>query len=291
MSSTVFSAADASLEVFKRGQCKEVTAGAEEWSIVQDGELDSIIVRGEAAGKWARDPVTAICEWRRALKREGTLAVVIPVTGGTTGLKPEILVTLIDLIGGFLHGETRPIDAVSDLFVGTRSTVAEIRMPLSIHGALFAKAADHSKARSELYFQIATILLQARDYELAAVCYKKLQGVEERSSEALFGLGMCEVCLGHSAAGLELLERARVIDPQNAEIQRWIGLVRNESARSPGQPARVAESAVRPQTKVAGAQAASGSRPAAAPSASSRPGAANPKQAGAPSKGRTSEQS
>jgi tetratricopeptide (TPR) repeat protein len=137
---------------------------------------------------------------------------------------PEVFVTLADLVGGFLHGEVKAVDASHSLFVGIRSTVAEIRMPLSVHGPLFAKAADQPKARGELYFQIATILLQAHDYELASTCYRKLADLEPQSSEALFGLGMCEVCRGEIESGLEFLKAAKALDPQNAEIQKWIDL-------------------------------------------------------------------
>ena len=153
----------ASLESCRRGDCRDVRPGdptaGEAWRQTPDAGLDSILVWPGA--RWDLDPVSALREWRRTLKDGGTLAVDLSAEAGAASALN--FVNLLNLVGGFFHGAMLPSGEDRFLITATRSPIAQIRVPFAVHGEAFARAAQATKGRAELYFQVATVLLQAGD--------------------------------------------------------------------------------------------------------------------------------
>ncbi|MEM7205243.1 MAG: tetratricopeptide repeat protein [Planctomycetota bacterium] len=198
----------------------DARGGCHGFNGIADGSVDAIVALGipSRVANWVEE----IAHWRRALRPGGAVALV-----ATDHATAQGIIALLNQLGGFEVGAVRAIRESSSacLCVASRSQVAEIRNPLgSLGGRVAALASGDNEARSELYFQLGTILLQAGDPQLARQCFDSMLRIEGSNGDALFGLGMCAASAGQWAEAKERLEQAKSVDPQNQEITRWLQL-------------------------------------------------------------------
>ncbi|MEZ5966951.1 MAG: methyltransferase domain-containing protein [Planctomycetota bacterium] len=192
-----------------------------------DGSVDTIVVVG--AWSSAPDPLQTLRAWRRVLKEGGTLVFGRGVPGGEAALSTAFVLSLVTVVGGF--------ECVSDAgklaadrhapLVLTRRRLTEIRNPLGSLGPAMAAAALQDRAcRAELLFQAGVVLLQAGESELARGCFERMLRLSPGTAEGHFGLGMAMAAAQRWQEALCELECARRLDPDNAEVQRWLETAR-----------------------------------------------------------------
>lgn len=232
-----------------RGGCPRQLPGA---SKVVDGSVTGLASLGDSSAdtlvcicgiEQEVDAITTLRSYRRILREGGNLVLVARVpspsaAGPENRVSPEYLTGLLTLIGGLAVTkveEAEPGDTV--LVVAERSIVAEIRQPLGVHGpGIVQRVNTLPEARSEYYFQIGTLLLQTGDPEQASAFFEKVLTFEADNPEAYFGLGMTYGTQGRWADALQALNRSASLDPNNAEVQRWIQLARENTQSATAAP-------------------------------------------------------
>jgi hypothetical protein len=187
------------------------------------------------------DPLACMSEWRRVLTEGGRLVLTLRAPGSSDepvqhNFTPGYLVALVNRLGGFKI--TTIEDAVpgsSWILVAERNQVAEIRAPLGMIGAELAGSARQSEdARSELYFQIGTVFLQAGDPAQAEACFKSMLAMEPDNTQGLFGLGMSYGTQGRWTEAQVELQRVVDREPNNEDARRWMMLAVERSSGNPG---------------------------------------------------------
>lgn len=199
--------------------------GTDEWDSLPDDSADGIVALGAPGA--LQDPVAEVGHWRRVLREGGTLAVITAQHG-----PPSWLASLMHHLGGLELTSARALDSRDGpwLLVAERRAVAEVRSPLGTLGPRLAEIASRDQdALAELYFQFGTILLQSGDPTMASECFSKLQNVEGRSADGMFGRGMCHATAERWTEAIADLEQAHRLDPNNDQIERWLTLVRARS--------------------------------------------------------------
>ena len=205
-----------------------------------DASVDSVVAL--AGLDEARDPIQTLRAWRRVLKEDGSL--VLGHVGATRGLSPSFVLSLVQAVGGF-----ECVAEGGSPLVLVRRRVAEIRVPLAVLGpALAAAASDSVSCRIELLFQIGTVLLQCGEAGLARACFEQVLRQEPGSAEGHFGLGMAHGSEQRWRDALCELECARRLDPDNAEVHRWLELARGHVGGGVGLGAVVTLPAAAPAT-------------------------------------------
>ncbi len=183
-----------------------------------DASVDSVVALSGLDE--ARDPIQTLRAWRRVLKEDGSL--VLGHVSAAGGLSPSFVLSIVQSVGGF-----ECVAEGSTPLVLVRRRVAEIRVPLAVLGpALAAAASDSVSCRIELLFQMGTVLLQCGESGLARNCFEQVLRQEPGSAEGHFGLGMAHGSEQRWRDALCELECARRLDPDNAEVHRWLGLAR-----------------------------------------------------------------
>jgi len=210
-----------------------IGAGPDAMAAHGDESADSIVVIGGLME--TPDPIQTVRAWRRVLKEGGSLVFAPP--GGDDPPVPGMgfVLSLVNLIGGFVCvSEARQaIGAAGSTLVFVRRRLAEIRNPLGVLGpVLAAAAAAEPSCRVELLFQVGVILLQGGEAELARSCFERMLRLQPGSGEGHFGLGMALAATESFAEALIEFECARRLDPNNAELLRWLELTRARVART-----------------------------------------------------------
>lgn len=200
------------------------TAQGEVLTDVGDQSLDTVAAIG--ALEACADPIARLREWRRVLRPGGQLLLCSNRTGNT-GVAPKLVVGLLNALGGFQITTLDDAEADSFVLFAERSVVAGIRMPLGSMGPeLAGLATADGGARAELYFQFGAMLLQVKDAPLAETCFQRSLGIDARSAESMFGLGMAHGMQDRWEEALESLQKAVALAPANGEAQRWLLLAR-----------------------------------------------------------------
>lgn len=209
----------------------------EDLSGIESDSIDSIVAVWSV--EHALDLFGAVTEWRRVLKDNGKLAVVIrdgtnPSSWGHAphSFTADTWQTLLRQVGGFAVTRVAEIaDGGGWLIVAEHKTVLELRNILGVQGATLADAAlRNQENRAELCFQLGTILLRAGESTASIACFHSMLVVDPNNSECLFGLGMCHALQKRWAEAEDWLQRAVDVDPDNPEARRWLGLAKLEIA-------------------------------------------------------------
>jgi Tfp pilus assembly protein PilF len=88
--------------------------------------------------------------------------------------------------------------------------------------------------RSEFYFQIGTVFLQADDPTQAEACFKSMLAMEPDNTQGLFGLGMSYGTQGRWTEAQVELQRVVDREPNNEDARRWMMLSVERSSGNPG---------------------------------------------------------
>lgn len=187
------------------------------------------------------DGIKGLREWRRVLREEGTLAMVLHDKDCTKeGLRhlysPAAINNLLCTVGGFRIDQfARLANENAWVLVAKREAVLDVRMPFGIQAAALSESvAGSDRVRAELYFQVGTLMLRSGDPKLAEHCFRGLYDLEPENSHAFFGLGMCLGTMQQWAEALTELQRCLAIDPNNKEAQRWAELAKEKLAAGSG---------------------------------------------------------
>lgn len=205
-----------------------------------DGSAD--VVLGLHALERARDPAGCLREWRRVLKEDGQLVLVLRSPSAPRlpdqrqSFTPGYLVALLNLVGGFHVEQLTEIEpGVNYQMRARRQLVAEVRMPLGSVALQVARSANTAKAaRAEMLFQFGSLLLQTDEAALAEQCFRRAMDHEPAGPEALFGLGMSRFVQGRYGEALTELQRAQTLRPQDPEIRRWVATAQRAEALPAG---------------------------------------------------------
>lgn len=207
------------------------TAQGERLLDLADQSLDTVLSLHALAS--CQDPVARLREWRRVLREGGQLVLLSRAqpAAGEAHMAPQLLVTLLNSIGGFQITRIDEPEAGSYCLAAERQLVAGVRMPLgSIGPEVAGLARGDNAARAEFYFQFGAMLLQCQDAPLAETCFRRSLQLDARSSECLFGLGMAHGMQGGWDEAVESLQQAVALAPASEEAHRWLELARQRCA-------------------------------------------------------------
>ena len=205
-------------------------------SEVETGSVETVVAVWEL--EKMPDPLACLREWRRVLGQDGRLVVTLHAPGRSDEpvrhtFTPSYLVALMNRLGGFnIVTIEDVVPGSSWILVAERSYVAEIRAPLGTIGAdLAGRACQHEDARSELYFQIGTVFLQAGDPVQAEACFRNMLAMEPGNTHGLFGLGMSYGGQGRWNEAVVELQRVVDREPGNRDAGHWLSLAVEKSRR------------------------------------------------------------
>lgn len=200
-----------------------------------DESADTVVSRGGL--EHALDTVLTLEQCRRVLRPGGRLALVIADGADAHAwsdtphaFTPAALDRTLARVGGFEVVQTVELEGEGAfLVVAARQAAVDLSTAIGMHGAALAEASQRGpEHRAELLFQLGTMLLRAGEAPIARRCYEALHELDPERAECVFGLGMCHALERSWAPALTWLRTAAQLDPDNREIQRWLGLAQLE---------------------------------------------------------------
>lgn len=203
----------------------------------KDASLDYVVAHADQLATGFE--IEAMHEWRRALKNQGRLAILID----PARISQTMFERLLTIEAGVVV-EERKREGGLTLLLARRDFERSLRR---CFGNVLAEAGWDGRPetwREELRFDVASLLLQIGEGRLAAEFYRSVLACDPGSVDARVGLALSLALLEDFDEAKQLLADVLEVDPEHGLAATWLKRVHDRARNTPADP-NVLEPALR----------------------------------------------